>query len=1356
MSSYTTRKSLDAKASTLAASLAPDIPVSRSSKETMNRVTSRDPPKSLMKAIHSFPHGRPETELEDQSPKTCESCEEHTSPIWNCSYCGMNFCDPCWGKQGPHKRGRTAPDGLPHEKANPSIVRRFRDILTPPKEHLTQEALHREDEDTTWFGLARDKDNKAILQDYGRYTAIMAESYTGDYQSRYPQLVSFIGQTGAGKSTLIRMLIEQQETIQRARGWKFPSPVVGSLAHGNVPTSGDVHLYSDPSTYSSEYPILLADCEGLEGGENIPISAQYRESSSTVTEKKAKDKDSKLKDKDSKPKTFISRGINSSRRELKWATCPEKKKRQYAVTELYPRLLYTFSDVIVFVLRNPKTFESTVLSTMLNWARSSIEKSLNQPTLPHVVIALNVTDTRIDEQAWDPEHATRSLMADVAGAVDRDPNYKELKTFWVARGKTIATMQDLLECYYSSITVVRIPGDGRYMMINTQVQTLHDTLSRRCKESFNAKRRSRMLSTSENLNIYLQSAFDHFSNDLDTPFNFMDVSFQINPIPLDLGGNILKLAVAMMPWFSSPWTIFEELSFMVASCILLDCVRQNLRGPPQQIFENHYLVHCYKALENFCAGYWPCTYQGRYGDRCVNVEGSHSKGHQNARGRIMREGSYMSDFTFEDFGEPWLQFLNQHLAKMQTELNTQLMQPPSTDELEIVTKLHRANIDMFYQRLGGAQRFVSHQTCFSCLRELAEHPLPCGHVLCTPCIKSYGKPDANLSYSYAMASCPLHQADTVFPVHWPVFFKPPLAGVRILSLDGGGVRGVVILEVLSRIQQELGNQIPIQDFFDLIIGTSTGGIVALALGIKGWPIAHCIKSFKTLMLSAFTQRFPRRLGKSKYETKPLDACLAETFGEETMFAGVPSDSAHGCLRKVAVTAATETGEKAVIFANYNRKSDSEGSARATSAAPTYFKPFVNSRTKEAFLDGAIHYNNPVRIANYESMLLWPTAEGRHPDILLSIGTAFNEPRPEDKKNNATHKPYSEPRAWYTIFKRHVKNFLDAELTWNTFLNDVMSTSSPIAAQRYVRLNPKLAISVPKMDDVKSSGTLQTQVKNELNTTEMQVLVEKVAHRLISSSFYFDKTGTAKEYLGSMAIEGTIKCRFATESENLRHLGANIKTKFKRRNFQPFFRVHEVTHDENAQDIQLGHDILEDMIEVLDFRMDTITIPVTSESALVSIDLHLTDDAMKPELRNGFPISGFPRSLADDEPLKRPTSPPSTPLPTPPAIASKRQSLRAKQSLRRVSDESVKRGQQGGLHKSTDRDNTIPEMEEHVEDWARRLSEGVRPPNFGRPSSNQGSMNSLTSLQQLDEAVGRYVAVSDQAGKDTHDGLRVGK
>jgi energy-coupling factor transporter ATP-binding protein EcfA2 len=242
---------------------------------------------------------------------------------------------------------------LPHEKADPAIVQRLKDILSPPCDHEEQQMLHVEDEDTTWFGLAKDKDNQSTFEDYGRYSAIMAESNTTEYQSRYPHLVSFIGQTGAGKSTIIKMLIDQQESLHTSldREWGFPSPVVGSITNGNVPTSGDVHLYSDPTTYHSEYPMLLADCEGLEGGENTPISAQYREKAATTHEGKNKEKDRHKTS--SKPK-LITKSLNAKQRILTWANCPEKSKRQHAVTELYPRLLYTFSDVVVFVLRNAK------------------------------------------------------------------------------------------------------------------------------------------------------------------------------------------------------------------------------------------------------------------------------------------------------------------------------------------------------------------------------------------------------------------------------------------------------------------------------------------------------------------------------------------------------------------------------------------------------------------------------------------------------------------------------------------------------------------------------------------------------------------------------------------------------------------------------------------------------------------------------------------------------------------------------------------------------------------------------------------------------------------------------------------
>ena len=209
-----------------------------------------------------------------------------------------------------------------------------------------------------------------------------------------------------------------------------------------------------------------------------------------------------------------------------------------------------------------------------------MEKSLNQPTLPHAIIALNATDTGVDEREWEVEYATDMLMLSVASAINRDAKYKEYADYWTNRGKQVHTMRDLLECYYSSVTVVRIPTKGRYMLIDEQVAKLHHEIVTACGKSHSAKRRARMLSNSEELQVYLQSAFDHFSQDLDTPFNFIEVAIKNNPIPLDFGGNILKLAVAIRhcnPHLKGP-EIFKELSSMIASCIMLDCERTGRKG----------------------------------------------------------------------------------------------------------------------------------------------------------------------------------------------------------------------------------------------------------------------------------------------------------------------------------------------------------------------------------------------------------------------------------------------------------------------------------------------------------------------------------------------------------------------------------------------------------------------------------------------------------------------------------------------------------------------------------------------------------------------------------------------------------
>jgi hypothetical protein len=122
---------------------------------------------------------------------------------------------------------------------------------------------------------------------------------------------------------------------------EFPSPVVGSINNELNATSEGVHLYADPEKYYETYPLLYADCEGLNAGEQIPFAL----SGSRV----------RRRSEASSAKEFVKRGLQGVSREISWVRKYENSsRRDFAVRNLYPRILYTFSDVIVFVQKNPK------------------------------------------------------------------------------------------------------------------------------------------------------------------------------------------------------------------------------------------------------------------------------------------------------------------------------------------------------------------------------------------------------------------------------------------------------------------------------------------------------------------------------------------------------------------------------------------------------------------------------------------------------------------------------------------------------------------------------------------------------------------------------------------------------------------------------------------------------------------------------------------------------------------------------------------------------------------------------------------------------------------------------------------
>ena len=124
----------------------------------------------------------------------CIICKSNVNSSSFCSACGANFCEQCWGTQIAH-RPESMADAL-HEKSDPEITECLQGILTPTTNPDTQKQLHLEDSETTWLRYIRDPLQEPELHEEARYKKLMQDIFTTEWTERWPQLVSFIGQTG--------------------------------------------------------------------------------------------------------------------------------------------------------------------------------------------------------------------------------------------------------------------------------------------------------------------------------------------------------------------------------------------------------------------------------------------------------------------------------------------------------------------------------------------------------------------------------------------------------------------------------------------------------------------------------------------------------------------------------------------------------------------------------------------------------------------------------------------------------------------------------------------------------------------------------------------------------------------------------------------------------------------------------------------------------------------------------------------------------------------------------------------------------------------------------------------------------
>ncbi|WP_257309156.1 patatin-like phospholipase family protein [Geothrix fuzhouensis] len=221
---------------------------------------------------------------------------------------------------------------------------------------------------------------------------------------------------------------------------------------------------------------------------------------------------------------------------------------------------------------------------------------------------------------------------------------------------------------------------------------------------------------------------------------------------------------------------------------------------------------------------------------------------------------------------------------------------------------------------------------------------------------------------------------------------------RILSIDGGGVRGLIPALVLGELERQTGR--PISDCFDLITGTSTGGILALGLAMPGdggrprysaQDLAGLyVKEGGRIFDESLWRRLtnPMGLRAAKYPSDGIEGVLAQYFGESRL---------KEALVEVLVTAYDLEKRDAFFYRRRRAREDARYdvpmrvAARATSAAPTYFEPLLVSwpGDRDVLVDGGVFANNPAMCAYAEGwQALAKAGRSRDGILLVSLGTGL--------------------------------------------------------------------------------------------------------------------------------------------------------------------------------------------------------------------------------------------------------------------------------------------------------------------------------------------------------------------------------